>query len=356
MPAPLPSKRSKSCIVSGSIRAAVAAVCLLVALLTLATAASAQGSFTLSATSFSPVAMGPEGTSAASITIGSVNGFTGSVNLSCAVSPTNLADPPVCSVSPATVTPPTSASATITSKIDTAPAAYSITITGTAPSTSQTVSLPPATVTVVGLTPQFTITVARPVTPTSVPAGSGGQGVINVNPVNGYVTPPGKPGITLSCSTITPLVTVPPICTFSYPAGQTTLPVNGTGSASSNITISTFGPVITSSTAPPRAFFALWMPFPMLALAGFGAAIGGKRSRKAWALLALFVMSGALFLMPACGNSGTTTTSTPNGTTPSNAYTFTVTGVDADGNIASNTDSTTSTNPTVSMTVTAPTK
>jgi hypothetical protein len=33
-----------------------------------------------------------------------------------------------------------------------------------------------------------------------------------------------------------------------------------------------------------------------------------------------------------------------------------VTGVDADGNIASNTNSTTSTNPTVTMTVTAPTK
>jgi len=93
----------------------------------------------------------------------------------------------------------------------------------------------------------------------------------------------------------------------------------------------------------------------MLAMVGLGAAVGGKRSRKAWGLLALVVISGAFLLMPACGNSGTTTITTPNGVTPNNAYTFTVTGVDADGNIASNTDSTTSSNPTVTLTVTSPT-
>jgi hypothetical protein len=91
----------------------------------------------------------------------------------------------------------------------------------------------------------------------------------------------------------------------------------------------------------------------MLALAGLGAAVGGKRSRKAWGLLALFIISGALFLMPGCGNSAPSTT-TPNGVTPSNTYTFTVTGVDIHGNIASNTGSGTTTNPSVSLTVTSP--
>jgi hypothetical protein len=337
-------------ILSGG-RAGVVAFCLFPALLALPDSAAAQGSFTLSASSFSPVALGPEGTSASNITIGSVNGFAGTVNLSCQVSPTNLADPPACSVSPATVTPPATASATITTKIDTATVAYTITISGTAPSTAQTITLPPDSVTVLAVTPNFTISVTRPISPTSVPAGSGGQGVITVNPVNGYSTPPGDPGITLSCTSITPLVTVPPYCTFN----PNPVTVSGTGSATSNITINTFGPVISSSVAPPRTFYALLLPVPMLALAGLGAAVGGKRFRKAWGLLGLVVLSAALFLMPACGNSGTTSTSTPNGVTPSNAYSFTVTGTDANGSIASNTDSTTSTNPTVTMTVTAPT-
>ena len=334
----------------------VAALCLIAVLFALPTSAAAQGSFTLQTSAFSPVAVGPEGTSASNLTIGSVNGFAGTVNLTCQVTPSNLTDPPACSVSPATVTPPTTASATITTQVDTATVAYSITITGTAPSTAQTVTAPPQSLTVLAVTPQFTITVSRPVAPSSVPAGSGGQGVITITPVNGYSTPQGKAGITLSCSSITPLVTDPPICSFSYPPGQTSLPVTGTGSASSNITISIFGPIITTATSPLRTFYALWMPVPLLALVGLGAAVGGKRSRKAWGLLALFVMSGALFLMPACGNTGTTTTTTPNGITLSNSYSFTVTGVDADGNIASNTDSTTGTNPTVTLTVTAPPK
>jgi hypothetical protein len=91
----------------------------------------------------------------------------------------------------------------------------------------------------------------------------------------------------------------------------------------------------------------------MFVLVGLGAAVGGKRWRKAWGLLALLVVSGSLLLTPACGNSGTSTT-TPNGVTPANSYTFTVVGVDAQGNVSSNT-TTTGANPTVSLTVTAPT-
>jgi hypothetical protein len=89
------------------------------------------------------------------------------------------------------------------------------------------------------------------------------------------------------------------------------------------------------------------MPVPMLALVGLGAAVGGKRSRKAWGWLGLFVIGGALFLMPACGNT-TPTTSALCGVTPNNTYSFTVVGVDADGVISSNTAS------AVTLTVTSP--
>ena len=338
-------------------RATLAALCLLAALFSLPISASAQ-SFTLDASTFSPVAVPPEGTSSATVTVGSVSGFTGTVNLSCQVIPTTFTDTPACSVSPATVTAPASASATITTQLQTTTIAYAVTITGTAPSISQTVTTQAQTVTVLAIAPQFTISVTRAVTPSSVPAGNGGQGTITINPINGYSTSPqdaqNKQGITLSCSSITPLVTIPPICSFAYPNGLPSLIISGTGSATSTITINTFGPVITGSAAPPRTFYALWLTVPMLGLVGLGAALGGKQSRKAWGLLALFVISGALFLMPACANTATTTT-TPNGVTPNNTYSFTVTGIDHEGNAASNTNSTTSANPSVSLTVTSPT-
>jgi hypothetical protein len=344
---PSQSQPSKPAFTLRGARSSLAALCLLAALLSLPTAATAQ-SFTLDATAFSPVAVPPEGTSSAIVTVGSVGGFTGTVNLSCQVIPSTFTDPPACTVSPATVNAPASASATITTKLDTTTIAYAITITGT--SGSQTVTTQAQTVTVLAVAPQFTISVTRTITPTSVPAGNGGQGTININPINGYFTPPGTAGVTLSCSSVTPLVTIPPVCLFS----PNPVKVSGTGSATSTITINTFGPVIIGSAARPRTFYALWLTVPILGLAGLGAAVGGKRSRKACGLLALFVITGALFLMPACSNTSTTTT-TPNGVTPNDTYTFTVTGVDAEGNAASNTGSTTTANPSVTLTVTSPT-
>jgi len=342
----LKSESSQFRLILQARRAGITAFCLLAAFLALPSAASAQ-TFTLEAAPFSPDAVSQGGTSASTITVGTSTLFSGTVDLTCQVTPTNLTDPPACLVSPATVNVPGSASATITTKGDTSTVAYSITITGTAPSTGQITTTQPQSLTVLAVAPQFTVTIQRAVQPNSVPAGNGGVGIININPVNGYLSP--GSGVTLSCNTITPLVTYPPFCSFSPN------PVKVTGTTvTSTLTINTYGPIITRAIAPPRTFYALWMPFPMLALVGLGAAGGGKRARKAWGLLALFVVSGALFLMPACGNTTPTTTS-PNGLTPSNTYTFTVIGVDADGVISSNTGSGTNTNPSVTLTVTTPT-
>jgi hypothetical protein len=333
--------------------AGMAALWLLAAVVALPPAAVAQ--FTLQAGPLSPDAVAPGGTSSSNLTIGTTNGFNGAVNLSCQVTPTNFVDPPTCTVNPATVTPPAPAAATITTMGLTSPVSYSVTITGNAPSTAQTTVTTAQTLTVLPVTPQFTITVEKAVSPTSVPAGSVAVATIQINPINGYSTPDGSAGITLSCSSITPLVAFPPYCTFTYPAGLTTLPINAGQPATVTLTISTFGTQITAANRS-RMFYALWMPLPMLALVGLGAAMGGKRSRtrNVWGLLALLVMSGALVLMPACGNSSPNL-STPNGITPDNTYTFTVTGVDAAGNVASNTGSTTTTNPSVTLTVTTQT-
>jgi hypothetical protein len=319
--------------------------CLVAAFLAVLPPASAQD-FTMTAAPFNPVAVDPGEDSASILALAPENGFTGSVTLGCAVtSDTAGVNLPACTVSPSSVKPSGGATATITtsstvSTTPTTPGLYTVTITGTSPNT--TVSLPLA-LSVLPVTSQFTITVATPVAPSSVPAGSGGEGTININPINGYTG-----SVTLSCSSVTPLVTLPPVCSFS----PQPVPVDGTV-ATATITINTAGPVITGRAEHPRGFYALWLSLPMLTLAGFGAALGGRRSRKAWGLLGLFVISGSFLLMPACGNSNVTTTE-PNGVTPPNTYSFTILGVDAAGNASSN-SGTAGSGLSVSMGVTAPT-
>jgi hypothetical protein len=332
-----------------------AVVCLLAASLVFALtpAAVAQGTseFTLQPGSFNPDAVAPSGVSSSLIQVGSVNGFSGTVNLSCQVTSQQAAtDPPVCTVSPTSVTAPASATATVTTKSTTSTQLYDITITGTGPTTTYTT--PPLPLTVLAVTPQFTISVTSSVTPSSVPAGTGAQGVVTVNPVYGYVTPNGG-GITLSCASMTPLVTIAPVCSFTYPQGKPSLPISGTTPASATLTIGTFGP-ITTGGSHARKLTGLWLSLPLFGLVGFGAAASRKRSRRAWGVLALFVLCGAFILIPGCANN-TLSTTTPNGVTPANTYTFTIIGVDSNGVVSSNTTSTTS-GPTVSLTVTAPPK
>ena len=349
------SSLSKPNLKIRSRHAALAILWITTAFLTLLSSASAQD-FTLQAAPFSPDAVAPGGTSSSNVTVGTINSFSGTVDLTCQVSSTQTTtSPPTCAVSPKTVTPPANAAVTITTTAQTTTVGYTITITGTATAApTDTHTTPPQNLTVLAVTAQFTITVQSAVVPSSVPAGSGSQGAILINPINGYSSPTTQigghtvGGITLSCVSITPLVTNPPVCSFNPPSPA----VNGVP-VTSILTISTYGPITTTgAVAHRRPFWALWLSLPMLALVGLGAAVGGRQSRKAWGLLALFVVSGAIFLMPACSNI-TVATITPNGVTPANTYSFTVQGVDVDGVVSSNT-STTGANPTVTLTVTKP--
>ena len=318
-----------------------------------APAALAQGGtseFTIQPDSFNPNAVAPGGVSSSLIQVGSVNEFSGTVNLTCQVTSQQVAtDPPVCTVSPPSVTAPGSASATVTTQSDTSTQPYNITITGNGPTTTYTTTALPLTV--LAVTPQFTISVTGAVAPTSVPAGSGAQGVVTVNPVYGYTTPAGG-GITLACASISPLVTIAPVCSFTYPQNAPNLRVTGTP-ASATLTISTFGP-ITIGAHCSRNVMGLWLFLPLIGLVGFGATAGGKRLRGAWGMLAVVVLCGAFILTPGCANNNPSTT-TPNGITPANTYSFTIVGVDSNG-VASSNISTTTTGPTVSLTVTAPPK
>jgi hypothetical protein len=87
------------------------------------------------------------------------------------------------------------------------------------------------------------------------------------------------------------------------------------------------------STSHPRILYALWLPLPGLALV----ALGCDR-KKLVALLAPCVLALGLLLLPACGTSknSSSTTTTPNGVTPKNTYTLTITGTDTNSLAPSN--------------------
>jgi hypothetical protein len=304
--------------------------------------------FSFQATPFNPYAIDPGGTTLSTLTLTALNGFNGTVGLTCQVAPAS-STAPGCAVSPAQVSPTATSTLTVTgtnpvSGLTASPGSYSVTVTATGPTT--TVQQTPG-ITVLSVAPGFTITIGTGIVPSSVHAGSGGQATININPLNGYTSPSGQgQGVWMSCSSITPLVTLPPVCSFSPQ------PVNVNGVVTPvTLTINTTNTNITRTETRPRGFFGSWLALPILGLVGFGAVAGNQRSRKAWGVLALLVLGGALLLAPGCGNNNANgTVTTPNGLTPNNNYTFTIIGVDSGGIVSSNTSGTTAA-PTVSLTV-----
>jgi len=329
-------------------RAGILLFCLAIAFMTLLASASAQD-FTLTMAQFDPFAVEPGGTSSSNVTLVAGTGFTGTVSLSCQVtSSVTGVTPPQCTMSPQTVQPSGSATANIVTSytlngqpVTATAGAYTVIVTGTGPSTTHQGS---QTITVLALNPEFTITVQSAVLPSSVHAGSGGIGTISVNPIFGY-----QGTVTLSCASITPLVTVPPACQFTYPSGSSGVVVNG-APATAQVSIITFGPIPITTVAHSRSFYALWLPLPLLLFTGFRAAVGGKRSRKAWGVLSLFILGGALLLVPACSSSNNTNNPNNSGNTPNDTYTFTLMGVDQSGNTSTNTG-TANQAPTVTITV-----
>ncbi len=345
-----------------------AALCLLLFAAALPTHAATD--FTLTTLPLNPNAVVPGEVSSTNISVQLPPPGTGTfgspVSLTCTVTPSVPITSqyfPVCTVSPTSLSAPGGATATITTVAPT-PAItgtptipYNITITGT--DASGSVTAQPLTLTVLAVVPQFTVTVQTALQPTSVPAGNGAQGIISVNPTNGYQTPTGG-AITLYCSSITPLVTIAPVCTFTYNTSPG-LQIHGPEAVTANLTIQTSGGTVQTTPTPAAAKTppqdlprALWLSLPLLGLVSLGAALGGgRKSRKAWGLLALFILSASLLLLGSCAKANSSLpTANPNGVTPANTYTFTLVGVDTNGVGSSNTGVTGS--PTVTLTVTAP--
>jgi hypothetical protein len=84
--------------------------------------------------------------------------------------------------------------------------------------------------------------------------------------------------------------------------------------------------------------YGLALALPALALIGAGA---GRRGRKKWlGLFLLMTLAGSILFLPACGQNNVMLNNPNSLITPKNTYTFTLTGVDANGEGPSNAVST----------------
>jgi hypothetical protein len=324
------------------LRAAIFA--LLLSLFATSQAASAQvQNFTLTPSAFTPSAgVDPGGDATATIALNTTTGFNSSVAFTCTVTSNQVTtNPPQCLISPSSDVPDATVSLTLATVGSTPAGQYTVTVSGASGSETEIATL---FLQVVDVPQDYTLTVSKAISPTTVTAGNGAEATITVTPIAGYVG-----SVTLSCLSVTPAVAAAPVCTFT-PA---TVTVTNGAAPPSVLTVSTFGTTTGTTTgqlSAPRIFYAFWLAVPALALLGVGSR--GIRKKKAIGLPLLMLVVGSLILLPACSSSSnsSTTTSTNGLVTPKNSYTFTLTGVDQNGVSPSNTTSATGA-ATVNLTV-----
>jgi hypothetical protein len=295
----------------------------------------AQTGFTITPSAFTPSSVIPNETATATITLApaATSPYAGPVSFTCAVTPTTpTTTPPACLISPSSATAPAVISLTVSppaSTGSTPPGEYQFTLTATGGGITETTTI---YLTVVDVPPDYTLTIFRPISPTTISAGNGATAQILVTPVAGY-----SGSITLSCESITPAVDGGPICSFSP---QPVVVVNG-AAPPSTLTISTYGlttlPVAKDSAG--RVFYAFWLTIPGLAFVGAGAGLkrpAGKKKRTLLGLLLLLALGSSLLFLPSCSS---TAHIVSNSTlvTPKNTYTITLNGVDSSGISPSNT-------------------
>lgn len=197
------------------------------------TAVGPQPNFQLSATGFSPtpVAAGSSATSTATIT--PLNGFTGTVTLSCAGLPVGVS----CSFNPASISSGSGTSTlTVTTTSSLAGGSYPITVSGVSGTISHSGAL---TLTVTsGTTPDFQIS-ATTASPATVAPGGSASSTVTLAALNGF-----NSAVALTCNSGTSGVTCglnPASLTLSGTSnGTSTLSINTTAAAAlgvSSVTI-----------------------------------------------------------------------------------------------------------------------
>jgi len=317
---------------------------LLLSLFIAAHASFAYGqNFALTPSAFSPPAgVDPGGIATATIILNTPDNYSGLVTLNCTVTIDQVVTNAVqCLISPDSATPAATLSLTVTAASQSGtpalPGQYTITVTGASGSETETA---PLFLNVVNVQQDYIVSVSTKINPGTVTAGNGAQATITVTPIASYTGT-----VTLSCLSVTPTVEAAPYCSF-----QPATVIVGSGAAPTSVlTINTYGTVQNSAELwSPHAFYALWLGVPGLALLGVGA--GGMRGKKLLGLLLLLAVAGGLLLLPSCGGITRTSNNNLGLITPNNTYMFTLTGVDENGVLPSNSTSNTD-QATVSLTV-----
>jgi hypothetical protein len=247
-----------------------------------------QQAFTVSASPLSPASVTPASSAMSTVTIAAVNGFTGSVSLSCAVSgPSNAVSPPTCTFATNPVAGGSGSSGlTVSTTLTTSGGVYAITVIGTDPSSGMTHS---ATVDLTVNAANFTIS-ATP--PTPVAPGGTATSTVTLTSFDGYASP-----VNLTCSVAgsgTPLSA----CTVT---GSTSV-VPTSGGATSTVTITTTAPGA-AMVRPRKFFYAMWLPVAGLSLLGIGFKTSPSQRKKLLGFVILGMVMTGLFLLPSCGGS-----------------------------------------------------
>ncbi len=271
------------------------------------------------------VAVPASGIATDAISVGSRNGFTGAVNLTC-----TAATGVTCSFSPASTTLTADGNTTSTLTINTAGVTaagnYNVVVTGKDAATGTYIHTLTITANT-GLitTPSFALSNSGGITIATQGATTGNTSTITVTPNQFGFTG----AVNLSCAvTSSPVgATNQPTCSLS-PASVT---ITGTTAMTAILTVSTTANTAALHGLPLERLFAAGAGFTMAALLFFGFP---SRRRNMRSLLGVLAFAAVLSLglgLAGCGggsstSGGGTTTTPPNNGTTLGTYTVTVTG------------------------------
>jgi hypothetical protein len=288
----------------------------------------AQAAFSIAATALNPASVSPGGPATSTVTVTAMNGFTGSVTLSCAIvsQPSNATSPPSCQFATSPLTGGSGVTLlTVSTTNTTTVGAYTIKVTGTGPSSFQSTNLSLAVA-----VPDFSIAGTAPAT---VSPGASGTSTITLTSIDGYASP-----VNLTCAVTgggSPL----PACSVT---GTTPVTPVASPGATSTVTIATTG-ASAALVRPSKFFYGMWLPIVGLSLIGMGFSSARSRRKKMLGFLMVAMVMAGLLLMPGCGGSSSNGGGCT-GCTPAGNYTVTITGTGTDA-------STTTHSTTVTLTV-----
>jgi trimeric autotransporter adhesin len=187
-----------------------------------------QAPFTLSGATNTPINILPGASGSTAVTVTPVAGFTGNVALTCSIATLSpaVATPPTCSIGPSVTLSGTTASTatlTIATQVQTNPADYAVTVTGSSGGASETITYQPLVV------PFGVFTMTG--TAVSVEAGSTGNSTITITPTASFT---GTVALQCAVTSMPSAGIFAPTCSVPQPVA-----ISGTTVATVSVAIST---------------------------------------------------------------------------------------------------------------------